>query len=167
MHTMSFSAIIMLALASATAGIAKAADDEAEIRALEGSFAAAFNAGDINAMMKHYVPDTSLVVFDVVPPRQHLGAAAYRKAWVSFFAVFEGTPKIAITDLGITVDGNLAFSHSIQHVTGTDKRGHSIDRTVRVTDGYRKIDGTWLIALEHISVPVDLATGKADLASRP
>lgn len=167
MHTMSFAAIIMMALASATAGVAKAADDEAAIRALEDSFAAAFNAGDINAMMKHYVPDTSLVVFDVVPPRQHLGAAAYRKAWMGFFAVFEGTPKIAISDLGITVDGNLAFSHSIQHVTGTDKRGHSIDRTVRVTDGYRKIDGTWLIALEHISVPVDLATGKADLASQP
>jgi uncharacterized protein (TIGR02246 family) len=167
MHTMSFAAIIMMALASATAGVAKTADDVAAIRALEDSVAAAFNAGDVNAMMKHYVPDTTLVVFDVVPPRQHLGAAAYRKAWVAFFAAFDGTPNIAITDLGITVDGNVGFSHSIQHVTGTDKQGHSIDRTVRVTDGYRKIDGTWLIALEHISVPVDLATGKADLASRP
>jgi uncharacterized protein (TIGR02246 family) len=164
---MSFAAIIMMTLASATTTLAKAADDEAAIRALEDSFAAAFNAGDINAMMKQYVPDTSLVVFDVVPPRQHLGAAAYRKAWVAFFATFDGTPKIAITDLGIAVNGNLGFSHSIQHVTGTDKRGHSIDRTVRVTDGYRKIDGTWLIALEHISVPVDLATGKPDLSSKP
>jgi uncharacterized protein (TIGR02246 family) len=167
MHTMTFAAIIMMALTSATTGLAKAGDDEAEIRALEGSFAAAFNAGDINAMMTHYVPDTSLVVFDVVPPRQHLGAAAYRKAWVAFFAVFEGIPKISITDLGITVDGNLGFSHSIQHVTGTDKQGRSIDRTVRVTDGYRKIDGKWLIALEHVSVPVDLATGKPDLSSKP
>lgn len=166
MSTISYVAIIM-ALASATAAFAVAADDEAAIRALEDRFAAAFNAGDVEAMMKNYVPDKSLVVFDVVPPRQHLGADAYRKAWVGFFASFKGTPKIAITDLGITVDGNLGFSHSVQHVTGTDKQGHPIDRTVRVTDGYRKVGGDWLIVLEHISVPVYLATGKPDLASKP
>src|SRR5438105_5723879 len=106
------------ALASATACFAGAADDEAAIRALEDRFAAAFNAGDVDAMMKNYVRDESLVVFDVVPPRQHIGADAYRKAWLGFFATFRRTPKIAITDLGIVVDGNLGFSHSIQRVTG-------------------------------------------------
>ena len=35
------------------------------------------------------------------------------------------------------------------------------DRWVRVTDGYRKVGGKWLIALEHVSVPVDMASGKA------
>ena len=155
-----------MALASATA-FAGAADDEAAIRALENRFTAAFNAGDVDAMMKNYVPDNSLVVFDVVPPRQHLGADAYRKAWVGFFATFKGTAKIAITDLGIIVDGNLGFRHSIQHVMGTVKQGHPVDRTVRITDGYRRVGGDWLIVLEHISVPVDLATGKPDLASKP
>jgi hypothetical protein len=38
---------------------------------------------------------------------------------------------------------------------------------VRVTDGYRKFGSEWLIVLEHVSVPVDLATGKADFASNP
>ena len=140
-----------------------APDDEAAIRALEDRFATAFNTGDIDAMMKNYIPDKSLVVFDVVLPGKHLGAGAYRKAWVGFFAHFQGKPKIAITDLSITVDGNLAFSHSIQHVTGTNIQGHPVDRTVRVTDGYRKTGGNWLIILEHISVPVDLTTGKANL----
>src|SRR5436190_17431227 len=56
-----------------------------------------------------------------------------------FFATFSGTPKITITELGITVDGHLGFSHSIQHVIGTDKHGRPVDRTVRVTDGYRKV----------------------------
>jgi ketosteroid isomerase-like protein len=127
----------------------------------------AFNAGDIDAMMKNYIADNSLVVFDVVPPRQHLGADVYRKAWESFFTHFRGTPKIAITDIGITVDSKIGFSHSIQHVTGTDTQGHSVDRTVRVTDGYRKIGDRWLIVLEHISVPVDLKTGKPDFSSKP
>ena len=143
----------------------KVSDDEAAIRTLEDKFAVAFNAGDVDAMMKNYIADKSLVVFDVVPPRQHLGADAYRKAWLRFFSHFNGIPKIAITDLAITVEGNLGFSHSIQHVTGTDMQGHSIDRTVRVTDGYRKIGGNWLIVLEHVSVPVDLTTGKPDLSS--
>jgi ketosteroid isomerase-like protein len=88
-------------------------------------------------------------------------------AQVVLSGTFKGAPKIAISDLGITVDGNLGFSHSIQHVTGTDKRGQAVDRTVRVTDGYRKVAGEWLIVLEDISVPVNLATGKPDLASTP
>ena len=137
--------------------------DETAIRALEDRFVAAFNAGDIDAMMQSYLSDDSLVVFDVVPRKQHLGADTYRKNWVDFFSHFKSTPKISITDLGITVEGNLGFSHSLQHVTGTDKQGHSIDRLVRVTDGYRKIDGKWLIVHEHISMPVDLATGKVAL----
>jgi ketosteroid isomerase-like protein len=32
--------------------------------------------------------------------------------------------------------------------------------TVRVTDGYKKVNGQWLIAHEHVSIPVDLATMK-------
>jgi ketosteroid isomerase-like protein len=144
-----------------------APDDETAIRALENNFATAFNAGDVDAMMKNYIPDKSLVVFDVVPPRQHLGADAYRMAWSGFFAHFSGIPKIDITDLFITVDGNIGFSHSIQHVTGTDTKGHPVDRTVRVTDGYRKIGSNWLIVMEHVSVTVDIATGKPDFNSKP
>jgi len=143
--------------------MAAASDDTSAIRALEDQFAAAFNAGDIDGIMKNYVPDESLVVFDVVPRKQSHGADAYRKDWQDFFSHFKGAPKITITDLGITVDGNVGFGHSIQHVVGTDMQGHPVDRTVRVTDGYRKIDGRWLIALEHVSVPVDLKTGKASL----
>ena len=55
--------------------------DEAKIEALEAAFAAAFNAKSVDAIMKVYVPDESLVVFDVVPPRQYVGANAYRKDW--------------------------------------------------------------------------------------
>ena len=40
------------------------------------------------------------------------------------------------------------FSHSFQHMTGTDSQGQSVDRTVRVTNGGRKIGGNRLIALE-------------------
>jgi ketosteroid isomerase-like protein len=150
-----------------TATHIRVSDDVAAIRALEDSFAAALNAGDVDAMMKHYVSDNSLVVFDVVPPRQHVGPEEYRKAWQGYFTHFKSTPKFTITDLVITADTSVGFSHSIQRTVGTDTQGHPVDRTVRVTDGYRKIGGKWLIALEHISVPVDLKSGKADFTSKP
>jgi ketosteroid isomerase-like protein len=144
-----------------------AQDAESAIRALEAKFVAAFNAGDIDAMMKNYIPDKSLVVFDVVLRKQYLGADAYRDDWMEFFSHFQGKPKIEITDLGVTADDNIGFGHSFQHVTGINKQGQPVDRWVRVTDGYRKIGGKWLIVMEHISVPVDLKTGKAGLTWKP
>jgi ketosteroid isomerase-like protein len=38
---------------------------------------------------------------------------------------------------------------------------------IRTTDCLKKIKGKWLIVHEHNSVPVDLATGKGDLLSKP
>ena len=75
--------------------------------------------------------------------------------------------KFWITDLHVEAAGTLGYSHSIQHVSGTDTKGQPIELVVRVTDGYRKVDGNWLIAHEHVSVPVDVTTGKPDLMSKP
>lgn len=149
-----------------TAGVARA-DSKAEVKALEDQFVAAFKAKDLDAIMKVYVPDQSLVVFDVVPPRQYVGAAAYRKDWQEFLGTFPGPITVELTGLDIVADHNLAYGHSIQRVAGTDKAGKALDLTVRVTDVYRKIKGHWLIVHEHVSVPVDLDTGKPDLASKP
>lgn len=143
------------------------ADDEAAIRALQDNFAAAINAGDIDGVMKSYIADKSLVVFDVVPRKEYYGADAYRKNWEDFFSRFKGTPKLTIINLRITVDGNVAFGHSFMNTKGTDMQDHAVDRTVRVTAGYRKIGDNWLIVHEHISVPVDLATGKAAPVTTP
>ena len=75
--------------------------------------------------------------------------------------------KFEISDLDITADSKLAFSHSIQHFSCTDAKGNKLEMTMRATDGYRKVKGKWLIVHEHISAPIDLATGKADLTSKP
>ncbi len=161
-------AAFLFVLALSVSSIARAASgDEANIRALEGRFVAAVNAKDVNAIMKVYVPDESLFVFDVVPPRQYVGAKAYAKDWTDFLGIFKGALKFEINDLSVTADGTMGFSHSIQHVTGTDTKGNAVDLTVRVTDVYRKFKGNWLIVHEHVSVPVDLDTGKPDLSSKP
>jgi ketosteroid isomerase-like protein len=139
--------------------------DEAQIKALEARFAAAVSASDVDAIMKCYAPD--VFVFDVVPPRQYVGAAAYRADWTALFAGFAGPVKFEVTDLVASADGTIGYSRSIQHLSGKNPKGGAIDTTVRVTDVYPKQGDTWLIVQEHVSVPVDLDTGKADLSSKP
>jgi uncharacterized protein (TIGR02246 family) len=136
------------------------AADQAAIRALEDKFAAAFNAKDVNAIMALYSSSDDLVVFDVVPPRQYTGWAAYKKDWEDTFAAYPGPVSFQVNDLEVTVGGNVAYSHSIQSGTFTDKKGKKMSLTVRVTDGYKKVNGQWVIAHEHASIPVDLATMK-------
>jgi ketosteroid isomerase-like protein len=140
---------------------------EAQIRALEDQFIKAFNAKDVDEIMKVYVPGNELFVFDVVPPRQYVGWDAYKKDWQTFLAQLQGPIKVELSELQIATDGgDVAYSHSIQHVTGT-MGGKPTDLIVRVTDGYRKMNGKWLIAHEHVSVPVDMETGKPDMMSKP
>jgi ketosteroid isomerase-like protein len=69
--------------------------------------------------------------------------------------------------MAITIRGDDAYSHSIQHFSGTLPNGQSLALNVRVTDVLRKIDGKWLIVMEHVSVPINFNTMKPDLASKP
>jgi len=150
----------------AIAGVARA-DDKADIEALQKRVAAGVEAKNPDAIMANYVPGDSLIVFDLVPPRQYVGSDAYKKDWAGVIGGCADSPKFEISDLDITADGKLAFSHCIQHFTCTDAKGNKMDLTMRTTDGYRKIKGKWLIVHEHVSVPVDLETGKGDLTSKP
>lgn len=161
----------LLIIGASLSGVALHANaqssDEKAIKTLTQRFNAAVKAKDINKIMSVYIPDESLFVFDVVPPHQYVGAKAYRKDFEEFFGLFPGPVEYAISDLSITAVGTLSFSHRIDNMVLTDKDGKRIKFAFRVTDVYRKIGGKWLIIHEHVSVPVDPATAKADLLSQP
>ncbi len=143
------------------------ADDIAQIRTLENKLAAAAEARNLDAIMKAYLPDETLFVFDVIPPRQYVGAKAFRKDWGEFLGGTKGPLQYEITDVDVTVVGTIAYGHSIQRIVATGDKGDPIDLTTRVTDVYRKIKSNWVIVQEHISIPVDLDTGKPDFTSKP
>ena len=143
---------------------AAAPTDKAKIEALEAKFAAGFNAKDVAKIMSVYAHD-GLFVFDVTPPREHVGWEDYKKDWDGFLGGISGPVTFKISDLTITVVGQVAYSHSIQDLRWTAKGATEL--TVRVTDVYRQTAGKWLIVQEHVSVPVDIDTGKADLLSKP
>src|SRR6185437_12959521 len=159
-----------LALGAILAGSAWAAwaapSHEAQIQTLEKQFAAAVQAKDPAKIMAVYAPE-GLFVFDLVPPRQYVGQAAYKKDWENVFAGTVGPVKFGVADLAVTVVGPVAYGHSIQTIGWTGKNGNATSIVVRVTDVYRKMGGKWRIAQEHVSVPVDLDTGKPDMMSKP
>ena len=146
---------------------ASATDTHSAINALEDSFASAVRAKDLDKIMSCYTKSEDLVIFDVTPPRQYTGWDAYKTDWQNFLAGCKDSPTIEIKGLQVYGGQGYAFSHSIQHMTCTTQQNTKMDLVLRVTDGYANFKGQWLIAHEHISVPVDLATGNADLQSKP
>ena len=140
-------------------------NDEAEIqRAIEG-YVEALRARDIDGVMSIYAPE--LVSFDLVPPLQYVGADAFRKVWEEVFSSFQGPIGYEIHDLSITVGDDVAFTHSLNRISGTMNTGQKTDLWLRSTACFRKINGKWLIVHHQNSVPVDLETGRAVLSLKP
>ena len=141
--------------------------DEAEIRAMEAAMMKGFAARDLDSALAVYVQDDTLFVFDAAPPRQYVGIKAWRADNENFLALFQGPFTAEMSDLSVTTNGKLGFGHNIQRFAGTGKDGKPLDLTFRVSDGYKKINGKWMIVEEHLSFPVDVATGKGDMSSKP
>ncbi len=140
--------------------------DEAQIRALEQSFSDAVKDRNVDKIMEVFQPGEKLVVFDLVPPREYVGWDVYKNDWQRFLDTFDGPITFDVNDLSITADGNMAYTRGFPHVAGKMKDGKTADYIARFTHVYRKINGKWLIVHEHVSVPVDMKTGKPDLESK-
>ncbi len=141
------------------------AKSEAAIRELMDRLVKAVRAKDIDRVKSAYAPD--LVAFDIVPPLQYTGAEAFMKPWRELFELYEDPVQYEVLDLSVTAGDDVAFSHSLNRLSGTMKNGHKTDMWLRYTAGYRKINGKWLIVHLQASVPADLASGKAVVDLRP
>jgi len=138
---------------------------EAAIRTLIEEWAKAVRAKDIDKVMAYYAPD--VVVFDLLPPLQFVGAAHYRQNWAEWFASWQGLIGYEMRDLTITAGDEVAFSRSLNHITGTRTDGEKNDVWVRATVCFRKIAGQWKVTHEHLSVPYDMETFKASVDLKP
>jgi len=133
-----------------TSGASKASN-EAQIRKLIDNWVKAVRAKDVNGVMSNYAPD--ILLFDLAPPLLYRGADAYRKNWEEWFASWRSPIAYEIRDLSISVGDDVAFSHSLNRISGTRTNAEETDVWVRVTACFREIGGKWLIVHEHISVP--------------
>jgi len=146
------------------AGQALAADAKARITELDQKCA---NAQTLDEAMGCYDNSDDLVIYNVSPPRELDGTKAIRPVFQTFFDTAKNI-KVEFVTLHVVTDGKLGIANSVQHATWTDtKSGKPSEITFRVTDVWRKEKDGWKMIEQHISVPVDLASGKADLQSKP
>jgi len=117
------------------------ASDEAQIRQLIEQWAQALYTKDLNTLMSYYAPD--ILTFDILPPLQYQGVDAYRKNFEAWFAAVQGPIEYETRDLRITTGDDVAFCHSLNCVRSTRTTGEQSETWVRVTVGFRKMEGTW------------------------
>jgi uncharacterized protein (TIGR02246 family) len=125
----------------------------------------AVSAKDVDRLMELYTDD--VVAYDVVPPLQYIGKAAYRADFQQFFAQYESDLRVETRDLHVGVNGDLGYATGLQMISGTLKHGQKSGVWVRFTSLYRKVNGKWLDFDDHVSVPVEIESGKALLDLKP
>ena len=125
---------------------------ESEIRAVLDDWASARRAKDADRVLSHFADDE--VQFLMAPPLQFSGADAWRKdALQAWFATFEGPIGFEVAQLHVAAGEEVAFCHFLGRLSATAVNGGPFSVWNRVTLGLRKIDGRWLIAHAHESVP--------------
>jgi uncharacterized protein (TIGR02246 family) len=138
--------------------------EEAAIRELIDGFVKAIHAKDIHGVMSVFAPE--VISFDLGPPLQHGGGETFMKRWLELFESYQSPFDYEVRDLSITAGDDVAFSHSLNRVSGLQK-GQKSNRWLRWTACYRKINGKWLIVHEQVSVALDVRTGQAMLDLKP
>ena len=139
--------------------------DKAQIQRRIDRLLDAIRATDLEGVKPIYAPD--IVSFDIVPPLQHVGAAAKWKNWADVFTVYQRPLGYEVRGLTITVGDEIAFSHCLARIGGSLKNGSEREYWVRWTACFRKIDGQWLITHDQISAPLDVESGRALLNLEP
>ena len=92
-------------------------------------------------------------MFDVPPPFKSVGLEAYRKTWDLFFSWSSEPVRFDIQQMDVTAGDDGAFAVATMSCAGpgSDCRPESLD--FRLAMGLKKIDGRWMIAHEHPSIP--------------
>ncbi|MET7463251.1 nuclear transport factor 2 family protein [Nonomuraea sp. NPDC005501] len=139
--------------------------DEAEIRGRIDKIIEGLRAKDLEGLKQVY--STDIVSFDIESPLQDVGIEAKLKNWAKVFTLFESV-NYEIRDLTLTVGDEVAFGHAFGRLSGTLKGGPATSGMwVRVTYGFRRIDGSWWITHDQVSVPLDVQSGKGMTGLEP
>ncbi len=140
-------------------------NSEVAIRTIIEARSCALRARDVDGMMADVADD--VVNYDVVDPLRRQGFSSSRERAAAWVSTFDGEVSLEIRDLRLEVDGDVAFSSGLSHVTGKQKTGTELDMWFRTTLGFRRNAGRWLIVHEHDSVPFNPETGQPSIGLKP
>lgn len=130
---------------------------KAEITAIEHKFLNATSTDELMVFL-----DEDVVRYTFIPPLQYVGAKAVRALFDQFFASLKNF-KGEFISLDVICDGNMGVAYSLQQAAWTNPDGTPGEATFRVTDCFHKVNGAWKIFHAHISVPINPATGQAEM----
>ncbi len=134
-------------------------DDAARsaLRAILDEWLQASQRRDLDALMACYAPD--VVAYDAIQSLRFVGRDAYRDHWRMCFDMCpEGGLGLRLQDLELSAGGGVGYGHALVGCSdGSGKR----ESWGRMSSGFRREGGRWVIAHEHFSFPFDIATGKA------
>ena len=124
--------------------------DETEIRRQIADWGKALHAKDRDRIVSFYTPD--YLAFDLAPPLLHR-LDDQRTGLAEWFKTWDGPIDFEARDVDVTCGDRVAFATSINHISGKRTSGEKSDIWVRATVCFRKDDGAWKVAHEHVSVP--------------
>jgi uncharacterized protein (TIGR02246 family) len=125
--------------------------DESAVRDVIEAWADAVRRKDYAGILRSHAAD--FVMFDVPPPFRSVGLDAYRKTWDLFFSWSSDPIPFQIEELDVTAGADVAFAFASMRCEGPGPDGQPEALDFRLTMGLKKIDGRWMIAHEHHSVP--------------
>ena len=126
---------------------------ESVVRDLLERWAAAVRAKNMPEVLANHAPD--FVMFDVPPPFESRGLAAYEDTWKLFYSSQPDPVAFDIKLLEVVAGDEVAFAFAhMQCIEPTEKEKRT-PLDFRLTVGLRKVEGRWLIVHEHHSVPAE------------
>ena len=124
--------------------------DEAAVRALFDRWVQAVRDEDMEGIRADHDPD--MLMFDVPPPFVSRGIEAYMATWRTFFRWQAKPVMFEFRDVAITAGSDVAFATAIGRC-GDTSSGQRVELEFRLTVGFRKRDGRWIVVHEHHSIP--------------
>ena len=125
--------------------------NESAVRELLERWAAAVRAKNLREVLANHTPD--FVMFDVPPPFESRGLAAYENTWKLFYSSQPDPVAFDIKWLEVTAGDEVAFAFAHMQCIEPTETEQRIPLDFRLTVGLRKVGGRWTIVHEHHSVP--------------
>ena len=130
-------------------GVNVTGTNETAVRDLLERWAAAVRAKKMSDILANHSPE--FLMFDVPPPFESRGLAAYEDTWRLFYSSQQPV-AFDIKWLEVVAGDDVAFAFAHMQCVEPTERVQRTPLDFRLTVGLRKVEGRWIIMHEHHSV---------------
>lgn len=127
------------------------ATEQTAIRELLENWARSVRAKDFKGILAYHSSD--MLMFDLPGPLESKGIDAYRKTWDLFFSWSDVPVIFDFDEMNVVTGDDVAYVTALMRCTGTEKNGERVSLKFRLTVGLQKVEGQWIVAHEHHSIP--------------